>query len=270
MKSQSKYYVYVYIDPRNFEEFYYGKGMGSRKDAHLLDKSDSDKTKRIAEITKAGLIPIIRVIARNLSENDALLVEKTLLWKLGRQLTNKSSGHYSENFRPYNSLHKIINGFDYECDLYYYNVGEGDNRNWDDYKKYGFISAGQGVSWRDAMLGFNEGDVIAAYLKGKGYVGIGKLTSRAMPIREVLIKGRHLLSYEMKCKGMQSNVNSDDLCEYVATVDWIKAVERKDAVWRAKSGIYTTQHVRASLANQQNTVDFLEQEFGIRFDEYLI
>ncbi len=26
------YYVYVYIDPRNREEFYYGKGVGSRKD----------------------------------------------------------------------------------------------------------------------------------------------------------------------------------------------------------------------------------------------
>ncbi len=23
------YYVYVYIDPRNFEEFYFGKGRGS-------------------------------------------------------------------------------------------------------------------------------------------------------------------------------------------------------------------------------------------------
>lgn len=29
------YYVYVYIDPRNYEEFYYGKGKGSRKNAHL-------------------------------------------------------------------------------------------------------------------------------------------------------------------------------------------------------------------------------------------
>jgi hypothetical protein len=26
------YYVCVYIDPRNHEEFYYGKGVGSRKD----------------------------------------------------------------------------------------------------------------------------------------------------------------------------------------------------------------------------------------------
>lgn len=28
--------MYVYIDPRNNEEFYYGKGHGNRKSAHLL------------------------------------------------------------------------------------------------------------------------------------------------------------------------------------------------------------------------------------------
>ena len=27
------YYVYVYIDPRNFEEFYFGKGRGTGKNA---------------------------------------------------------------------------------------------------------------------------------------------------------------------------------------------------------------------------------------------
>jgi hypothetical protein len=71
------YYVYVYIDPRNFEEFYYGKGSGSRKDAHLADTSDSAKAKRIAAIRKAGAEPIIRVIARGLSEEEALLIEAT-------------------------------------------------------------------------------------------------------------------------------------------------------------------------------------------------
>jgi hypothetical protein len=29
---KNDYYVYVYIDPRNFEEFYYGKGRGNRKE----------------------------------------------------------------------------------------------------------------------------------------------------------------------------------------------------------------------------------------------
>lgn len=101
MDKINDYYVYVYIDPRNYEEFYFGKGRGSRKDAHLTDASDTEKTRRINEIHKEKLAPIVRVIARKLSEHDALLVEKTLLWKLGRNLTNVSSGHYSEKFRPH-------------------------------------------------------------------------------------------------------------------------------------------------------------------------
>jgi len=263
----NNYYVYVYIDPRNFEEFYFGKGRGSRKDAHLSDASDSEKARRIAAIKKAGLKPIIRVIARNLSEHDALLVEKTLLWKLGRQLTNVSSGHYSENFRPHNTMHLELSGFDYQSSIYYYNVGEGPHRNWDDYRKFGFISAGQGIRWRDAMLEFQKGDVVDAYLKGHGFVGIGKITDRAKPIREVIIKGKPLLSLHLKCKNMADNAESDELCEYVALVKWVVAVERDRAKWKSKAGIYTTTHVRASLDGQPKTIAFLEKEFGVNVRE---
>ena len=266
----NNYYVYVYIDPRNLEEFYFGKGKGSRKDAHLSDSSDNEKTRRIAAIHKANLKPIIRVIARDLSEHDALLVEKTLLWKLGRQLTNVSSGHYSDNFRPHNTLHTLLTGFDYQCGFYYYNIGEGQHRDWDDYHKFGFISAGQGTRWRDAMLGFQKGDVIAAYLKRRGFVGIGQITSEAKPIREVIIDGKPLLSHALKCKNMGKNSESDDLCEYVCTVKWIKADERQNSKWMAKSGLYTTPHVRASLDGQPATVNFLQNSFGIDVGKYLV
>jgi uncharacterized protein len=266
----SEYYVYVYIDPRNYEEFYFGRGKGSRKDAHLTDGADTEKTRRIAAIHKAGLEPIIRVIARGLSEHDALLVEKTLLWKLGRQLTNVSSGHYAENFRPHDTLHLRLSGFDYQCGICYYNVGEGPHRVWDDYVQFGFISAGQGVRWRDAMLGFNVGDVIAAYLKGKGFVGVGKITSLAKPIREVLINGKPLLSHDLKCKNMYDNVASDDQCEYVATVQWLKAVDRVGAKWRAGDGLFTSQLVRASLDQQPKTIAFLQDAFDLNLREHII
>jgi hypothetical protein len=55
--------------------------------------SDSEKKGRIKAIKKEGLEPVIRMIARNLSEYDALLVNKRLFWKLGRQLTNVFSGY---------------------------------------------------------------------------------------------------------------------------------------------------------------------------------
>ena len=264
------YYVYVYLYPRSYEEFYFGKGRGSRKDAHLSDNSDSDKSKQIKAIQKEGLDPIVRVIARDLSEHDALLVEKTLLWKLGKQLTNISSGHYAANFRPHSSLHKKLSGFDYQNGLYYYNVGEGETRCWNDYKKYGFISAGGGIQWRDPMLTFEEGDVVAAYLKGKGFVGIGRVISAAKPVREVLLNKKLLLSYPLERPGLGDNCDNPELSEYVALVDWIEAVEADDAKWKAKSGLYTTPLIKASLDNQPNTVSFLEASFNLSIKELLI
>ncbi|SFC36795.1 GIY-YIG nuclease family protein [Pseudoalteromonas denitrificans] len=265
----NNYYVYVYIDPRNFEEFYYGKGKGSRKEAHLYEDSDSDKSKRIKSIIKEGLEPIIRVVARDLSEHDALLVEKTLLWKLGKQLTNISSGHYADKFRQHDTFHKKLSGFDYKNSLYYYNVGEGAHRNWDDYVNLGFISAGQAPRFRDAMLGFEEGDFIAAYLKGHGYVGIGKITHKAKPVREVLINNIPLLQQRLVCPNIKENSNDGDKSEYVALVDWLITENRNTARWKPKSGIFTSQLIRASLDAQPETVNYLEQEFSLNFAELM-
>lgn len=257
------YYVYVYIDPRNFEEFYFGKGTGSRKLAHLKDDSDSEKTRRIRAIRSEGLEPIIKVIARGLSQHEALLVEKTLLWKLGKNLTNISSGHYSENFRPHDSMHLDLPGFDFSNGIYYYNIGEGIHRNWDDYRRYSFISAGQGKQWADSIKSFSKGDVIAAYLKRRGFVGIGIVTEEAQPIRLVNINGVPLLSLEKVAPRMDDNVASDDLCEWAAKVVWKVAVDRSKAKWQPKSGLFTTQLVKASLVNQPKTIKYLEAEFGV-------
>lgn len=267
MSTINDYYVYVYIDPRNFEEFYYGKGRGSRKDAHLSSESDSERTKRIAAIRKAGLDPIVRVIARNLSNHDALLVEKTLLWKLGRHLTNVATGSYAENFRPHDTLHSKIAGFDYRRGIYYYNVGEGPNRNWDDYVKYGFISAGGGPRWRDSILGFQEGDVVIAYLKRHGFVGVGQIKSPAKRIREVAIGGKPLLTLPLICRGMDRGVESREESEYVAIVRWIATTDRSGAKWKRNANLYTTTHVRASLDGQPRTVAFVEGAFGIKLSD---
>jgi len=121
----NNYYVYVYIDPRNFEEFYYGKGKGSRKVSHLFSESDTVKSKRIAAIKKEGLTPIIRVITSNLTEDEAFLIEATLLWKLGKYTDNIASGRFTSKFRPHNTMHLELSNFDFQNGIYYYNVGEG-------------------------------------------------------------------------------------------------------------------------------------------------
>jgi hypothetical protein len=263
------YYVYVYIDPRNNEEFYYGKGSGSRKDVHLRDASDSAKAKRIAEIKKEAIEPIIRVIARGLRESEALLIEKTLLWKLGKWTANIASGHFADKFRPHNALHKELSGFDYQNGLYYYNIGEGPHRNWDDYVKFGFISAGQGTRWRNAMLGFNHGDICAAYLKKNGFVGIGRIETKAKMIRDIRIGSKAILGLPLRCNNMGENSDNSELSEYVCLVKWVKAVQRNQAKWRSTPKLYTTTHVRASLDGQPETLSFLEAQFGINIRELI-
>lgn len=259
----SDYYVYVYIDPRNFEEFYYGKGKDSRKDIHLTSTADDKKTERINAIHEAGEEPIIRVIARNLTEHEAFLIEKTLLWKLGRHLTNVAPGHFEDKFRPHDKMHLKLSGFDYKSGLYYFNVGDGVHRNWDDCRQRGFISAGQGPQWRDAICRFQPGDVLCAYLKNHGFVGVGRIKESAKPIREVTINGVPVLHLPLNCKSMGDNVESDDLCEHLCLVEWVRAVERTEAKWESKAGLYTTTHIRASLFGQPKTIAFLEKEFAI-------
>lgn len=256
-----KYYVYTYIDPRNFEEFYYGKGKGSRKSAHMFDLSDSEKARRIRAIKKDGLEPTIRVIATDLTEAEALLVETTLIWKLGQFTTNVAGGRFARRFRPHNKYHLELSGFDYQNGIYYYNVGEGSHRNWDDYKRYGFISGGQHRKYADAMLGFEKGDIFAAYLKSFGFVGIGKIMEPARRIRDVEIGGERLLDLNLECENMGENSGNADNSEYVALVKWIKAVRRTEAKWKSHAELYTTTHVRASLDNQPVTIDFLNREF---------
>lgn len=263
------YYVYVYIDPRNFEEFYYGKGRGSRKTAHLSDDSDTEKAKRIKAIKKEGLEPIIKVIAKGLTEKEAFLVEKTLIWKLGRNLTNLSSGHFADKFRPHDTFHQDLSSFDFNNGLYYVNVGQGEHRCWDDCKEFGFLSAGQDKKWSDPIKTLESGDIVVAYLKNHGYVGIGRVTEKAVKVNDFKIDGKSLRQVVLKEPNIFDNCDNDK-SEYLIKIDWIVAVDGKLAKWKTKAGLFTSQLIKASLQGQRPTREFLEAEFNISFKDLFL
>jgi hypothetical protein len=190
MKSDSNYYVYAYFDPRNYEMLYVGKGRGSRRYAHRPAKAGTEKERRLHGIKQAGLKPLIRVIAANLTEEQALLVEKALIWRTGESLTNVSGGHFADNFRPPNTLHLSLPGFDTARGVYYVNVGEfPPNRLWEDSRKYGYVAAGYGRQFTDQLERLEVGSIVAAYLSRHGYVGIARVISPAVPARDFGISG---------------------------------------------------------------------------------
>lgn len=97
VKEQLKYYVYLYVDPRNGNPFYVGKGNGNRIFSHLKDKTETEKTKVLNELQKLKLNPICEVLKYGLSEKEAFLVESAVidLLKLSN-LTNKVQGHHAD------------------------------------------------------------------------------------------------------------------------------------------------------------------------------
>jgi hypothetical protein len=268
--SDTHFYVYVYIDPRNHEEFYYGKGAGPRKSAHLDDKDACRKVERIEAIRKAGQEPIIRVVAANLDEKEALLIEATLIWRFEGRLTNQVSGHFSEKFRPQDTLHKNLPGFDYENYIYYVNVGEGSHRDWIDCRRYGFLSAGgENPRWKSQLQKLIEGDVVAAYLAGHGYVGIGIVTEQAVPMKRFIVDGVPLGQHSLAQPGMLERIDDTELTEYVVRIKWIKTVDKEQAFFKPKSGLFTTQQIRASLSRQPTTISFIDESFDIRIEDLL-
>jgi hypothetical protein len=269
--SNGEYYVYVYIDPRDYTEFYYGKGKGNRKDSHLTDNSDSEKADIIRDIKASGMEPIIKVVAKDLTEEEAFLVEKTLIWKLGRTLSNVSSGKFRNRFRPHKTLHIDLLDFDFQRGLYFFNIGDvsaPEWREWDDMRRYNFITAGGGRAYSDPIETFQVGDVFCAYRSRSGYVGIGRITSKAVPYRRFHFRG-HLLS-KWKVSGDYSHDSHNlDQCEWICGVSWIKTVPAKDAKWEANSGLFSKQMIKATLQEQRRTIDFLEDSFGVNFTRIL-
>ena len=49
---------------------------------------------------------------------------------------------------------------------FYVNVDEGDWRSWEDFRRYGFVSAGGGPRWSSSLRKLQPGDKIYAYQKG--------------------------------------------------------------------------------------------------------
>ena len=95
------YYVYVYIDPRDSQIFYVGKGCRGRALAHLDDEQECEKTRRIAELKAAGLRPQIDILSHGMEDEEtALRIEAAAIDILrpGQRLTNRVRGHRAIQF----------------------------------------------------------------------------------------------------------------------------------------------------------------------------
>jgi hypothetical protein len=89
-----QYYVYVYgISGRIV---YVGKGTGGRAWQHLRKSHNRSLNQAIAAARKAGQRIRVRLIAKNLTETEALRLEKRAIFKWYDALCNSSLGGRSD------------------------------------------------------------------------------------------------------------------------------------------------------------------------------
>ncbi|WP_254862270.1 endonuclease NucS domain-containing protein [Halovivax gelatinilyticus] len=134
---------------------------------------------------------------------------------------------------------------------YYVSFGESPQRSWEDARKYGFISGGQG-EWYSRTLGqLSPGDRVFVHAPSEGYVGVGEVTREKTPVKEFTVDEdgeRSILKEDLDADRIDENMEDPEQREYLVGVDWTDTRPISEAYW--ETGMYANQNTVTKLRNQ--------------------
>jgi len=152
---------------------------------------------------------------------------------------------------------------------FYASFGADEDRDWEEARKYGFISAGGGA-WYSRTLSTLEpgGRVWVNIPGGVGYVGVGIVKETVVPIDEFMVdngNGKKVPITTLPVRAAKHTTMAQDpeKAEHMVRVEWIKTVPLKDAV--REKGFFGNQNSAAKprVKNWAVTVERLKQRFGV-------
>jgi uncharacterized protein len=178
-------------------------------------------------------------------------------------------------------------------DIRFVNVGEDplrpkpgwvSRRQWNACIKYCFLSAGQALTYNQPLLNLQIDDIVAAFITGRGYVGIGVVENTAIDIKDFSFNGKKLKNLDIDKryitgtlvdtetvdtlpylrKTIFCNANNEKT-EYAVRIKWKETVFKEEAYWKKNAGLFANPSIQSNLKNQQKTIDFLQQKFGVNF-----
>jgi len=152
---------------------------------------------------------------------------------------------------------------------FYVSFGEYPEQRWEDARKYGFVSA-SGGSWYTRTLALLEaGGRVWVNVPGRGYVGVGRVTSPVTAISEFRVrredgKSVPLTEVPLVAPGMFKNANDPELAPHLVGIEWEKTVSLEEAVH--EKGFFGNQNTVCKPRTKawQHTVERLKQRFDVR------
>ena len=141
--------------------------------------------------------------------------------------------------------------------------GHGPHRSWEDARKYGFVSAGQGEWYSRTLDNLFVGARIFVNVPEEGYVGVGEVETEKTPVTDFEVINENgdtvdILNADLDAEQMDENAGDIKNQEYLVGVDWKETRQIKDAYW--KTGMYANQNTVTKLRNQF-TLERLYEEF---------
>jgi hypothetical protein len=134
-------------------------------------------------------------------------------------------------------------------DFFFAVGGNSKWRDWDDVRRYGFVSAGHGAKYRNAIARLFVGARVWAEIPGSGYVGVGTVTAEAVRVKDFTIEldGSRvcILDAPLAAADMGESGDDPETSEYVAAVHWLDVRPRDQAIW--EKGMYANQNVVTPL-----------------------
>jgi Predicted nuclease of the RecB family len=198
-------------------------------------------------------VPINAVFFRYFKSENAEYLART--WLIDPEEAEVQSAKAVASKR----VHGDWNGTDY-----FVNVGESANRSWDDYRKYGFVAAGQSRWAKERLAALPVGMRAFAYMKGIGYVGVGVVMGPPVRVKDYRVKidgvERLLLEVPLAAPRMGENADDPERSEYVVPMRWEVTVPRDQAFKRP--GLFANQNIACKLRDA-GTLDQLVKRFGV-------
>jgi hypothetical protein len=151
---------------------------------------------------------------------------------------------------------------------FYVSFGHDLNRDWEDARKYGFISAGGGKWYTQTLFQLQKGDRVWVNIPHTGYVGVGLVTEPTTIISEFTVntdKGpTAILEAPAKGKYHHEHLGDEENSEYFVQVEWLKDVPLKKAI--SEIGFFGNQNTVAKPTSPkwQHTIDRLKDVFQIK------